>query len=123
MITVPGRKFWELEENLPTGRTLDLFGSRDLRVRRRFADLHLDDVLTDLDMCQRGEIRRGGISVQMWDHSRISRACGVHAAASASVLYRAVHVYDGRDSTCRHAASRPVGASFRPARIGTAWWR
>ena len=47
-ITVGARKFWELNESLPTGRIVDVDESRDLRQGRQYASLKLDDVLTDL---------------------------------------------------------------------------
>jgi aldose 1-epimerase len=47
-VTVAAGKFWELKDNLPTGNVLEVDERRDLRHGRRFADLQLDDVMTDL---------------------------------------------------------------------------
>jgi aldose 1-epimerase len=45
---VPAHEFWELQENLPTGRRLSVDGPRDLNRPRRMSELALDDVLTAL---------------------------------------------------------------------------
>jgi aldose 1-epimerase len=45
---VPAGEFWELQENLPTGRRLPVDGPRDLNRPRRMSELALDDVLTAL---------------------------------------------------------------------------
>jgi len=42
------RKYWELEDSLPTGKLLPLNETRDLRTGRLFPSLTLDDVFTDL---------------------------------------------------------------------------
>ena len=48
-ITAGAQKYWELAQNLPTGRLLDVDPARDLRAGREYASLQLDDVLTDLN--------------------------------------------------------------------------
>jgi len=47
-VTVPAESLWQLVDNLPTGKKTPVDAARDLRQQRPFADLHLDDVLTDL---------------------------------------------------------------------------
>jgi aldose 1-epimerase len=47
-VQVPAKSFWELKESLPTGERRPVDASRDLNKPRRFTDLTLDDVLTDL---------------------------------------------------------------------------
>jgi aldose 1-epimerase len=67
MVQVPANGFWELTECLPSGRILPGPADRDLNQPRRFADLQLDDVLTQLPhdplpgagpLCLRGKIQR-----------------------------------------------------------------
>jgi aldose 1-epimerase len=48
LLTAPARSVWKLEESLPTGERLPVDASCDLNRPRRFGDLHLDTVLTDL---------------------------------------------------------------------------
>lgn len=48
IVTVAAGKFWELRENLPTGKLLDVDAPRDLRHGQYLAGLTLDDVMTDL---------------------------------------------------------------------------
>jgi aldose 1-epimerase len=55
LVTVPARSFWRLEESLPTGERLpvDAGGTGispvcDLNQPRRYGELHLDTVLTDI---------------------------------------------------------------------------
>jgi aldose 1-epimerase len=47
-VQVPAASYWELNEALPTGRRLPVDEARDLRSPRSFADVSVDDVLTDL---------------------------------------------------------------------------
>lgn len=47
-VTVAANKIWELEENLPTGKLLDIDEPRDLRHGRTLVGVQLDDVMTDL---------------------------------------------------------------------------
>jgi aldose 1-epimerase len=47
-VCVPARSYWVLEESLPTGEKEPVSGGRDLTTPRRFGELQLDDVLTDL---------------------------------------------------------------------------
>ncbi len=47
-VEVPAREFWELKDNLPTGRRLPIDPARDLNGHRRLGELALDDVLTGL---------------------------------------------------------------------------
>ena len=48
IVTVGASKRWELIDNLPTGKLLDLDEPRDLRHGQSFSVLQLDDVMTDL---------------------------------------------------------------------------
>ncbi len=47
-VQVPARRFWQLQDNLPTGDRPAVDAARDLNQPRPFASLHVDDVLTDL---------------------------------------------------------------------------
>ncbi len=85
-VTVAANKNWELAESLPTGRLLPVDSQRDLRTGRRYADLQLDDVYTDIAApkqnepdsyghdCGRGA--RPGNARLRW----FSRDRGIHAA-------------------------------------------
>jgi len=53
-IQVPAHRRWELFNNLPTGRILDVEGKYDIRQPTELSDLILDDVFTDLDMIDGG---------------------------------------------------------------------
>ena len=62
------RSYWELQESLPTGTRKPVDAARDLNAPRRFTDLQLDDVLTDLEslapsaadvLVLRGAVRQG----------------------------------------------------------------
>lgn len=55
LITVPARKYWPLDGNLPMGERLPVDGPRDLRQDRRCGDLQVDDVLADLEISGRNE--------------------------------------------------------------------
>jgi len=48
LLTVPARSVWKLEESLPTGERLPVDASCDLNKPRRFGDVNVDTVLTDL---------------------------------------------------------------------------
>jgi aldose 1-epimerase len=48
MVTVPARSFWELTNCLPGGPRQAVDADRDMNTLRRFTDLNLDDILTDL---------------------------------------------------------------------------
>ncbi len=47
-LTVPAGSIWKLEESLPTGERLPVDSSCDLNQPRRFTELQVDTVLTDL---------------------------------------------------------------------------
>jgi aldose 1-epimerase len=47
-VVVPAKSYWLLDEALPTGERRSVNAVRDLNKSRRFTDLTLDDVLTDL---------------------------------------------------------------------------
>jgi aldose 1-epimerase len=72
-VMVPARNFWELEDNLPTGVRRPVDAARDLNQPRLFADLQLDDVLTDLGpaqsdkegLCFRGRVQSTNTMVEM----------------------------------------------------------
>src|SRR5262249_35101505 len=49
LVEVPARSTWELDQNLPTGRRVNADSARDLRTPRRFDELQLDNIYTDLD--------------------------------------------------------------------------
>lgn len=62
LLTAPSRSFWKLEESLPTGERQPVDASCDLNFPRRFVDLNVDTVLTDLpaateEMTERGVLR------------------------------------------------------------------
>lgn len=48
LLSVPARSFWKLDASLPTGEHLPVDASCDLNSPRRFAELSVDTVLTDL---------------------------------------------------------------------------
>jgi aldose 1-epimerase len=48
LVEVPARSYWVLEGSLPTGACEPVDAARDLNRPRRYAELKLDDVLTDL---------------------------------------------------------------------------
>jgi aldose 1-epimerase len=54
-VQVPAGSYWQLSELLPTGTRLPVDAARDLNRPRRFGDLSLDDVLTDLPTQAPGE--------------------------------------------------------------------
>ena len=56
LITVPAATYRELDDLLPTGRDLPVDQARDMREPRRFGDLDLDDVVTDLTSDETGTI-------------------------------------------------------------------
>lgn len=47
-VQVKARSFWVLHDSLPTGERQPVDAGRDLNTPRRFTDLQVDDVLTDL---------------------------------------------------------------------------
>src|SRR5262249_31464801 len=48
LVQAPARSYWLLTESLPNGEKPPVDRARDLTAPRRFGDLKLDDVLTDL---------------------------------------------------------------------------
>jgi aldose 1-epimerase len=48
LLTVPARSFWKLVESLPSGERLPVDAACDLNRARRFGELNVDTVLTDL---------------------------------------------------------------------------
>jgi aldose 1-epimerase len=63
-VTVPARSYWELQESLPVGERRPVDANRNLNKPRRFSELTLDDVLTDLQTATKTEgdlIERGSI--------------------------------------------------------------
>lgn len=69
-VQAAARSCWVLEASLPTGERRPVEGARDLNAPRRFGDLQLDDVLTDLEhtprpdrdgLCWRGRV--GGLEL------------------------------------------------------------
>jgi aldose 1-epimerase len=73
-VCVPARSYWVTEDSLPTGEKGPVAEGRDLNTPRRFADLHLDDVLTDLPavvpdadgLRPRAVLRDGAVALQLW---------------------------------------------------------
>jgi len=62
LLEVPARSFWKLEESIPTGERLPVDAGCDLNRLRRFGDLNVDTVLTDLpaatsEMPERASLR------------------------------------------------------------------
>ncbi len=47
-VQVPARSYWPLTDSLPNGERLPVDAGRDLQKPRRYGDLQLDDVLTDI---------------------------------------------------------------------------
>ena len=71
-VQVPAASLWELVECLPTGHKQPVDSARDLRMARPFAELQLDDVLTDLPavtpeegLRERGQIRAGAATLRL----------------------------------------------------------
>jgi aldose 1-epimerase len=48
LLQVPARSYWPLTDSLPNGDCVPVDPARDLNTPRRFGDLKLDDVLTDI---------------------------------------------------------------------------
>jgi aldose 1-epimerase len=69
-VCVPAQAFWVLEESLPTGAKQPVGGGRDLNTPKRFAELQLDDVLTDLPATQeRAWVKDSATSLRLlWSH-------------------------------------------------------
>jgi aldose 1-epimerase len=71
-IQVPARSFWMLDDSLPTGEVRPVEGRLDLNEPRSFANLQVDDILTNLpDAPPRAELVRrarvdGGRAMEMW---------------------------------------------------------
>ncbi len=62
--------YWPLEDSLPVGQRMAVDAARDLRQGKRFADLSLDDVLTDLgpaagDLRRLGAVRQGDFELTL----------------------------------------------------------
>ena len=71
-IVANAEKMWVLEENLPTGERKPVDDRCDLRSARKFVDVQVDDVLSDLrgerdadGLCLRASIKRGERTLQM----------------------------------------------------------
>jgi aldose 1-epimerase len=73
-VQTPAKTRWELQDSLPTGRSLPVEGPYDLRASRLVGDLNLDDVYTDLPdapiaadgLVERGRVESsgGGVTVR-----------------------------------------------------------
>jgi aldose 1-epimerase len=50
VVTTWAHRFWELADNLPTGKTIAVDEPRDLRTGKAVSALHLDDVMTGLEL-------------------------------------------------------------------------
>jgi aldose 1-epimerase len=50
VVEAPARAYWKLQDGLPTGTTHSVEAGRDLNSPRSYHGLHLDDVLTGLDL-------------------------------------------------------------------------
>jgi len=70
------REYWELRDNLPTGKRKPVDASRDLTKGKHVTELSLDDVLSDMEgappaqadaLCWRGSVRLGpaGVGVEV----------------------------------------------------------
>ncbi|MGH7223305.1 MAG: aldose 1-epimerase, partial [Gemmataceae bacterium] len=69
LLEVPARSFWKSQESLPTGERLPVDAACDLNRPRRFGDVNVDTVLTDLsaasnEMPERA-VLRGAAGVDM----------------------------------------------------------
>ncbi|MCI0376547.1 MAG: aldose 1-epimerase [Gemmataceae bacterium] len=76
LVKVSANRHWVLVNSLPTGEQATVAGTRDLREARRFGELTLDDILTDLpravsqnDVCWRGTIENHDRSLHMFTSS------------------------------------------------------
>src|SRR5207249_952354 len=48
-VQAPAQQFWPLHNSLPQDLAVPVDAGRDLRVPRPYEELHLDDILTDLE--------------------------------------------------------------------------
>lgn len=71
-IEVPARSYWVLEETLPTGDLRPVEDRLDLNAPRSFANLQVDDILTNLpdapagaELVKRARVE-GGRAMEMW---------------------------------------------------------
>jgi aldose 1-epimerase len=85
-LEVPAASYWELESFLPTGERRPVSGGRDLMSPRRFPELALDDVLTDL----RGPV--GGDELRLCGVLR-QPSMKVEMRLSASPAFRELVLY------------------------------
>lgn len=61
IVSANASHYWELIDNLPTGKILAVDAQRDLRGGQPYANLHLDDVMTDLQPYTRDRDGRLGM--------------------------------------------------------------
>jgi aldose 1-epimerase len=76
-VAVPAAAYWELKDSLPTGERLPVDRARDLNVPRRYADLQLDDVLTELrqDPPLEGGLHERAVVVGVADGTAVRVLC------------------------------------------------
>jgi aldose 1-epimerase len=60
LIEVPARSYWVLEDSLPTGNTPAVDAARDFTRPRRYGDVKVDDVLTDIESTRANGLRYNG---------------------------------------------------------------
>ena len=65
VVTVRANKYWELVDNLPTGRQLPVAEKRDLRAGQTYDKLQLDDVFTD-NVGQTGLLSHGNRRLEIY---------------------------------------------------------
>jgi aldose 1-epimerase len=85
LVEVPARAFWVLEGSLPTGARQPVDAARDLNRPRRYAELKLDDVLTDLPA--------GPAASGLRECARVQGAPGVTLRLLASADFREMVVF------------------------------
>jgi aldose 1-epimerase len=84
-VTVPARKYWELQDSLPTGQRPRVDAGRDLNSARKFTELNLDDVLTDIPEAS----SKGGL----YECGTITGAPGVTLRLLCSTSFREMVVF------------------------------
>jgi aldose 1-epimerase len=85
LVEVPARSYWVLEESLPTGAREPVDAARDLNRPRRYAELQLDDVLTDLPA--------GPASAGLRERALVQAAPGATLRLLASADFREMVVF------------------------------
>jgi aldose 1-epimerase len=85
-VSVAARSCWKLEDCLPTGERLPVDAKRDLNNPRRYGDLQLDDVLTDVPATATDP-------TGLFECATIEGASGVTLRVHCSPTFRELVVY------------------------------